>query len=43
MNGARSIVAAVILILVVLVAGGLGAGIVYAHIAGRTTAEPPPG
>ena len=42
MNGARSIVATVILVLVLLVAGGLGAGIIYAHIAGRTTAEPPP-
>jgi hypothetical protein len=42
-NGARSIVAMLILVLVLLVAGGLGAGIIYAHIAGRTTADPPPG
>jgi hypothetical protein len=40
-NGTRSIVATVILVLVLLVTGGLGAGIIYAHIAGRTTAEPP--
>jgi hypothetical protein len=41
-NGRRSIAATVILALVLLVAGALGAGIVAAHVAGRTTAEPPP-
>ena len=42
MNGGRSIAATVILALVLLVAGGLVAGIIYAHVAGRTTAERPP-
>ena len=42
MNGGRSIAATVILALVLLVTGGLVAGIIYAHVAGRTTAERPP-
>ena len=42
MNGARGIAAAAILALVLLATGGLVAGIIYAHIAGRTTAERPP-
>ncbi|HEY2787836.1 MAG TPA: hypothetical protein VGI72_00200 [Gaiellales bacterium] len=42
MNDGRGIAATVILALVLLVAGALGAGIIFAHIAGRTTAERPP-
>jgi hypothetical protein len=36
-----SILVTIILALVLLIVGGLGAGIVYAHIVGRTTAERP--
>jgi hypothetical protein len=36
-----SLTARIVLGLALLIAGSLGAGIVYAHIAGRTTSEPP--
>jgi hypothetical protein len=38
----RSLTARIILGLALLIAGSFGAGIVYAHIVGRTTSEPPP-
>lgn len=41
MTGGRSIAATVILALVLVVGGGLAAGIIFAHVAGRTTAERP--
>jgi hypothetical protein len=40
-QGRRSIAAIVGIGLVLLIAGGLVAGMIFAHIAGRTTAEPP--
>jgi hypothetical protein len=43
MHDGLSLTARIILGLVLLVAGALGAGIVYAHVAGRTTSEPPRG
>jgi hypothetical protein len=43
MSDGRSIGAKVILALVLLAAGGFAAVVVFAHVFGRTTAEPPPG
>jgi len=40
-RGGRSIAAIVVIGLVLLIAGGLAAVMIFAHIAGRTTAEPP--
>jgi hypothetical protein len=40
-TGGRSIAATVILALVLLVGGGLAVVIIFAHVAGRTTAERP--
>jgi hypothetical protein len=40
-HSGRSIGAIVVLGLVLLVAGGLAAVIIFAHLAGRTTAERP--
>jgi hypothetical protein len=40
-EGRRSIAAIVVIGLVLTIAGGLVAGMVYAHVIGRTTSEPP--
>jgi hypothetical protein len=42
-HGGRSIATIVVLALVLLIVGGLVAVMIFAHVAGRTTVEPPPG
>ncbi len=41
MHDGLSLTTRIILGVVLLAAGGLGIGIVFAHVAGRTTSEPP--
>ena len=42
-GGGRSIGWTIVLVLLLLIGGALGAAMLFAHVAGRTTSEPPRG
>ena len=42
MDGGRSLGWTIVLALLLLIGGALGAAMLFAHVAGRTTSEPPP-
>jgi hypothetical protein len=41
MDGGRSLGWTIVLALLLLIGGALGAAMVFAHVVGRTTSEPP--
>ena len=43
MDGGRSLGWTIVVVLLLLIGGALGAGMLFAHVVGRTTSEPPRG